>query len=176
MKYITNITDEPQELPSQIGSTVLNNPDKETIRSLGLIPIFSETQLNTNSLAIEDCKRIWSHNIESEQGIIAVYNLVLDKNSLINKENARYQSQLSEGFDTGLGFNLSMHKEARNLFREIMDGIHYADLPDETIYPRLKDTKNAYHSVTIAQLKSIAKGYSLACMQADALNDYNLST
>ena len=179
MQYIKNLEDEPKTLPSQVGATVINNPTEEVVKSLGFIPI-SGTRL-VNDFESDAPKKVeWLRNEETAEGVVAVYHVMLDAEALRNKEiadeNQRYMDVLTAGYDTGLGFNISMHKNARDLFREIMDGITYAQLPDDAEFTRLKDTTGKHHTVTIKQMKAIAKGFSIACILADTENDLILET
>jgi hypothetical protein len=181
MQYIKNLNDEPKTLPSQIGATVINNPSEEVVKALGLIPITGIKLNNPDNISDGVFKQIWSHNeiLENTDNVIAVYNIEIDQEAtrqrVIQAENARYKAQLEEGYTTATGINLPLTQPFRAYLTQIYNGVIILNLPDEAIFDRLRDSKENLHTITVKELKEIAIDYITACMQTDALNDYNLN-
>ena len=171
MKYITNINEQPMELPSTIGATYIGNPTAETILELGFIPVIEEVFPEQE----EWKKAVWERNQLGNDWVIAIYaNVDLTKEESIkiqiDEENKRYREALATGFDTGLGFNIPMDEDSRDVFKDIYNGIVIAGLAEEETFDYLRDIEWAKHTVTIGELFKIAKGYAMACIYEDGLN------
>lgn len=104
-------------------------------------------------------------NCPTDQEILAEYVKYLeeveaDKNKLI-----AYNAALSEGFDTGLGFNLSVTEYAQTRFSVLMTGLRNLSPSNETVI-KIWDKDKVEQKITYAQFKAIMQGYTLHCMEA----------
>jgi hypothetical protein len=74
-----------------------------------------------------------------------------------------HEAALSSGYDTGLGYSISVAERSQNRFGAMMTGLKNIAPPNETEVA-IWDQEKVKHVVTYAQFKTIMQGYAMRCM------------
>ena len=102
----------------------------------------------------------------SDEEILAEAQAMENESELKKEKSDAKNEALSLGYDTGLGFSLSVSEYAQTRFAVLMTGLKNLSAPNDTILP-IKDIESVPQKVTYDQFKKIMQGYTLHCLELE---------
>ena len=110
-------------------------------------------------------------NAPVESDILAKDTELLNVESNLKKQGNAYSTALSHGFDTGLGFKLSISDESYKTISSFADWVDrvYSANAQSQIFPSgipIVDQIGVYHSISHPQLTALLVPFGATCLAA----------
>lgn len=102
----------------------------------------------------------------TEEAILAKWEEIKAQRASAQAAQSSYDAALSAGFDTGLGFRLSVTEYAQTRFSVLMTGLKNLAPAGSTEVP-IWDQEKVKHVITYDQFKTIMQGYTLHCISIE---------
>lgn len=99
----------------------------------------------------------------SEAQVLEKWEEIKAKRASDKASQSAYDAALSAGFDTGLGFKMSVTQYAQGRLTTLKAGIDVLGLPDTAEVP-VWDQSGAKQLITVGQFKTMLQGYTLHCI------------